>query len=285
MPPSMSSLSYKWSQLAGHSPCTGHSVLQVIPTGRPPSVYWTLCPTSGPNWHATLNVQSILQVVPTGRPLSMYWTLCPTSGPNWQATLHVLDTLSYTWSQLACHPPCSGHSVLQVVPTGMPPSMSSLSYKWSQLAGHPPCSGHSVLQVVPTGMPPSMSSLSYKWSQLAGHPPCTGHSVLQVVPTGRPLSMYWTLCPTSGPNWQATLHVLDTLSYKWSQLAGHSPCTGHSVLQVVPTGMPLSMYWTLSYKWSQLAGHSPGGPMRNSSYGMVTYSNQGGNPPATQETE
>ena len=177
----LDTLSYKWSRLACHPPCTGHSVLQVVPTGRPLSMYWTLCPTSGPNWQATLHVHSVLQVVPTGRPLSMYWTHCPTSGPNWQATLHVLDTQSY---------------------------------KWSQLAGHPPCTGHSVLQVVPTDRPPSMSTLSYKWSQLAGHSPCTGHSVLQVVPTGRPLSMYWTLCPTSGPNWQATLRVLDTLSYK-----------------------------------------------------------------------
>ena len=47
-----------------------------------------------------------------------------------------------------------------------------------------------------------------------------------------------------GTSWHATLHGLDTLSYKWSQLAGHSP----------------------------------GGPMRKSGCGMVTYNNQGGNP-------
>ena len=35
---------------------------------------------------------------------------------------------------------------------------------------------------------------------------------------------------------------------------------------------------TLSYKWSQLAGHSPGGPMRKSSCGLVAFSNKQGNP-------
>ena len=35
---------------------------------------------------------------------------------------------------------------------------------------------------------------------------------------------------------------------------------------------------TVSYKWSQLAGHSPGGPMRKSASGLLACSNQQGNP-------
>ena len=80
----------------------------------------------------------------------------------------------------------------------------------------------------------------------------------------------WRKVPTCGecPPWLYD-GASTTSGHNIYTYGGYDGTSPHGSLHVLDT---------ISCKWSQLVGHSPGGPMRKRSCGVVTYSDQQGNP-------